>query len=76
MMTMVTQGKIWMMMTIITQLTMKKLLTMLKAPVCNSAAPRESDFDTTTSSLVGTTINTPVIVNDQVRRVRINPPLL
>jgi len=35
-------------------------------PVYNSGAPLEADFDTITQNLVGTAINTPVIVNDQV----------
>jgi len=38
----------------------------LRIPVCNSAAPNEADFDTICQTLVGTSINTPVIVNDQV----------
>merc|ERR1712055_1200986 len=37
-----------------------------RVPVCNSAAPLESDFDIICKTLVGTSINTPVIVNDQV----------
>jgi len=37
-----------------------------RVPVCNSAAPLESDFDIICKTLVGTNINTPVIVNDQV----------
>merc|ERR1712025_225961 len=37
-----------------------------RVPVCNSAAPNEADFDTICNTLVGTSINTPVIVNDQV----------
>merc|ERR1712119_22893 len=37
-----------------------------RVPVCNSAAPLESDFDIICQTLVGTAINTPVIVNDQV----------
>merc|ERR1712087_924220 len=37
-----------------------------RVPVCNSGAPLETDFDIMVSTLVGTTINTPVIVNDQV----------
>merc|ERR1712002_1150274 len=37
-----------------------------RVPVCNSAAPLESDFDIICKTLVGTAINTPVIVNDQV----------
>jgi len=34
--------------------------------MCNSAAPREADFDTICQALVGTSINTPIILNDQV----------
>merc|ERR1712024_269765 len=41
-------------------------LTYIRVPVCNSAAPNEVDFDTICSALVGSNINTPVIVNDQV----------
>merc|ERR1712088_9420 len=41
-------------------------LTYIRVPVCNSAAPNEVDFDTICQSLVGSNINTPVIVNDQV----------
>merc|ERR1711874_629757 len=37
-----------------------------RVPVCNSASPLESDFDIMVKTLVGTNINTPVIVNDQV----------
>merc|ERR1711863_24908 len=37
-----------------------------RVPVCNSAAPLESDYDIMVKTLVGTSINTPVIVNDQV----------
>merc|ERR1711953_831889 len=37
-----------------------------RVPVCNSAAPLETDFDIICKTLVGTSINTPVIVNDQV----------
>merc|ERR1711963_897222 len=37
-----------------------------RVPVCNSAAPNEADFDIMCQTLVGTSINTPVIVNDQV----------
>merc|ERR1712214_99036 len=37
-----------------------------RVPVCNSASPLESDYDIMVKTLVGTTINTPVIVNDQV----------
>merc|ERR1719317_1823283 len=38
----------------------------MRIPVCNSASPLESDFDIMVRTLVGTAINTPVIVNDQV----------
>jgi len=41
-------------------------LVHMRVPVCNSAAPLESDFDVICETLVGTSINTPVIVNDQV----------
>merc|ERR1711931_479772 len=41
-------------------------LVHLRVPVCNSAAPSIADFDTICQTLVGTSINTPVIVNDQV----------
>merc|ERR1711892_1078460 len=37
-----------------------------RIPVCNSAAPLEGDFDILVKTLVGTSITTPVIVNDQV----------
>merc|ERR1719402_1891681 len=37
-----------------------------RVPVCNSAAPQETDFDIICSTLIGTNINTPVIINDQV----------
>merc|ERR1712183_371582 len=37
-----------------------------RVPVCNSASPLESDYDIMVKTLVGTAINTPVIVNDQV----------
>merc|ERR1711881_650323 len=37
-----------------------------RVPVCNSASPLESDYDIMAKTLVGTSINTPVIVNDQV----------
>jgi len=37
-----------------------------RVPVCNSAAPLESDFDIICKTLIGTKINTPIIVNDQV----------
>jgi len=41
-------------------------LTHNRIPVCNSAAPLESDFDTLSSALLGTNVNAPVIVNCQV----------
>merc|ERR1712025_219042 len=41
-------------------------LVHMRIPVCNSAAPLEADFDTIVQTLVGTSINTPIIVNDQV----------
>merc|ERR1712189_44902 len=37
-----------------------------RVPVCNSAAPLETDFDIIVKTLIGTAINTPIIVNDQV----------
>merc|ERR1712062_790008 len=41
-------------------------LVHMRVPVCNSAAPLENDFDIICNTLVGTSINTPIIVNDQV----------
>merc|ERR1711923_305013 len=41
-------------------------LVHLRVPVCNSAAPGIADFDTICQALVGSNINTPVIVNNQV----------
>merc|ERR1711878_127093 len=41
-------------------------LVHMRVPVCNSASPLESDYDIMVKTLVGTSINTPVIVNDQV----------
>merc|ERR1712102_176522 len=41
-------------------------LTYIRVPVCNSAAPNQVDFGTICQALVGSNINTPVIVNDQV----------
>merc|ERR1712106_245789 len=38
----------------------------MRVPICNSAAPLDADFDTIAQTLVGTSINTPVIVYDQV----------
>jgi len=40
-------------------------LVHMRIPICNSAAPLESDFDILVKTLVGSNINTPVIVNDQ-----------
>merc|ERR1711915_447299 len=41
-------------------------LVHMRIPVCNSAAPLEKDFDTLCNTLVGSSINTPIILNDQV----------
>merc|ERR1712218_585299 len=41
-------------------------LVHVRIPVCNSAAPLEADFDTLVNALLGSGINTPVIVNCQV----------
>merc|ERR1711923_443487 len=41
-------------------------LVHMRVPVCNSAAPNEADFDIMCQTLTGTSINTPIIVNDQV----------
>merc|ERR1712002_882143 len=41
-------------------------LVHMRVPTCNSAAPMEADFDIICETLVGTSINTPIIVNDQV----------
>merc|ERR1712156_1323849 len=41
-------------------------LVHMRVPVCNSAAPLENDFDIMCKTLLGTNINTPVIVSDQV----------
>merc|ERR1711962_1381604 len=41
-------------------------LVHMRVPVCNSAAPLETDFGVICETLVGTSINTPIIVNDQV----------
>ena len=38
----------------------------MRIPVCNSASPLETDFDILCNNLVGSSINTPIIVNDQV----------
>ena len=42
-------------------------LTHHRIPVCNSAAPLEPDFDTICNALCGTNVNTPVVVNCQVK---------
>ena len=41
-------------------------LVHMRIPICNSAAPLETDFDVLCNNLVGSSINTPIIVNDQV----------
>merc|ERR1712215_561630 len=41
-------------------------LVHMRVPVCNSAAPLETDFDIICNTLLGSNINTPVIVSDQV----------
>merc|ERR1719333_1119428 len=41
-------------------------LVHMRVPVCNSASPLESDFDIICQTLVGTSINTPIIISDQV----------
>merc|ERR1711935_891454 len=41
-------------------------LVHMRVPVCNSAAPMEADFDIIVQTLVGTSINTPIIISDQV----------
>merc|ERR1711872_760556 len=38
----------------------------MRIPVCNSAAPTETDFDTICATLQGSAVNSPVIVNCQV----------
>merc|ERR1711881_100813 len=42
----------------------------MRVPVCNSAAPLETDFDIICENLIGSNINTPVIINDQVGLTR------
>merc|ERR1711981_243723 len=37
-----------------------------RIPVCNSAAPKDTDFDIICKTLIGTSINTPIIISDQV----------
>merc|ERR1712002_225399 len=41
-------------------------LVHMRVPVCNSAAPNEADFDIICQTLIGTGVNTPIIVSDQV----------
>merc|ERR1711973_116525 len=41
-------------------------LVHMRVPICNSGAPLETDFDIMINTLVGSSINTPIIVNDQV----------
>merc|ERR1712055_875458 len=38
----------------------------IRIPICNSASPNACDFDTICAAMVGSAINTPIIVNDQV----------
>merc|ERR1712020_132735 len=46
-------------------------LVHMRVPVCNSAAPLEIDFDIITQTLLGSSITTPVIINDQVGLSRV-----
>merc|ERR1712110_423688 len=41
-------------------------LVHMRVPVCNSGSPLETDFDIIVNTMVGSAINTPIIVNDQV----------
>ena len=41
-------------------------LVHMRVPVCNSAAPIEADFDIICKTLVGSSVNTPIFVSDQV----------
>merc|ERR1711962_693091 len=41
-------------------------LVHMRIPTCNSASPTETDFDIICQTLVGSSINTPIIINDQV----------
>merc|ERR1711902_339821 len=41
-------------------------LVHMRIQICNSASPLEKDFDTLCNTLVGSSINTPIILNDQV----------
>merc|ERR1712223_2170092 len=42
-----------------------------RVPVCNSASPLETDFDIICNTMVGSSINTPVILNGQVGLSRV-----
>ena len=44
-------------------------LVHMRVPVCNSAAPTEADFDIICQTLIGTGVNTPIIVSDQVYKI-------
>merc|ERR1711890_170884 len=41
-------------------------LVHIRIPICNSASPNHADFDTICAAMVGSCINTPIIINDQV----------
>merc|ERR1712226_1741260 len=41
-------------------------LVHMRIPTCNSASPTENDFDILVETLVGTAINCPIIISDQV----------
>merc|ERR1711983_414133 len=41
-------------------------LVHMRVPVCNSGAPLETDYDIIVNTLVGSSINCPVIISDQV----------
>ena len=41
-------------------------LVHIRVPICNSASPNEADFDAICQAMVGSSINTPIIMNDQV----------
>lgn len=41
-------------------------LVHMRIPTCNSASPTENDFDILVQTLIGTAINCPIIINDQV----------
>ena len=46
-------------------------LVHMRVPVCNSGAPLETDYDIIVNTMVGSSINTPIIVNDQVKTLNI-----